>query len=104
MFEGVSFDCTLKLFEEVDTMLDAFGFAEVSINESLEFCVKLGNGDVEGDILFIKGAVGKVKEISFSFLLEVVSDVVEFVDDDIHFLQIKLSKGIKLLNIGEDFN
>ena len=85
-------------------MLDTFGFAEVRINEGLELGVELWNGDVEGDIFFVEGAVGKIKKISFPFLFEVVSDVVEFVDDDIHLFQVQLSKSVELLNVGEDFD
>ena len=86
MLQSISFDSTFEIFQQVDTVLNTLGLAEIVINKCLKLGIQLRNGDVERHILFVKCTVSQIKQVSFSFLFEVVSDCVELVDNHIHFL------------------
>ena len=57
MLQSISLDCALKLLQEVDAVLNALRLTEVIVDEGLKLGVQLGNGNVEGHVLLIEGAV-----------------------------------------------
>lgn len=104
VLEGVSFYGVFKFLQEVNGLFNAFRFAEVVVNELLKLSIELGDGDVEGDILFIKVAVGQVKQIALTFGFELISNAVELTDDNVHFLKVEFGQRIELLNVREHLN
>lgn len=57
VLQAVPLNGAFEFLQQVNTVFNAFGFAEVVVNEGLKLCVKLGNRDVEGHELFVESAV-----------------------------------------------
>ena len=54
VLQSVTLNCRLELLEQLETVLDGFTLVEVGVDEGLQLCVQLANGDVEADVVLIE--------------------------------------------------